>query len=249
MLEHHLVQKVTLSAALCAVAFSGDAQQGGAASSVFHPALEQAIESCLALPDGKEQILAVLTKSGWLESKEVVSQYSPYSPLVMMMASTFFARQRSTDDPKTFSYSAMNALFMGGSILGNSALSQQPQPLLQSEGVWLSVIGIGLAAPGQPYCLFGGPVELKDTLVDRFDFVPKKFDVGRQPQYGDGHEYLSADADGNSVALFFFDQPKTLEDIRALGPITSDVGPADFDYGGLVARFFPVTLLINSSLQ
>ncbi len=244
MFRPHLLYKVFVGTALCAIGISVKAQETRGVPSSFTPALEQALPLCLALPDGKEEILGALTKAGWSESTEVATEYNP---VVMMMASTFFARQHSTDDPKTFSYSAMNALFMGASILGNSDLAGQSQPLLQFNGVRLSVVGLGLAEPGQPYCLFGGPVELKEAIIGQFDFVPTQFNVDGQPQFGDGHQFLAANIDGNSVALFSFDQRQTLEEIQTLGPIISDVAPADFDYSDLVARFFPVTLLINAS--
>lgn len=244
MIPRPHLRPVFMAAVLGTVATAALALVSGSGEPTLHPALERAIELCLSLPDGQNEILAELTRSGWSEEKDVASGENP---LTLMMASTFFARQHSTSDPTVFGLSILNAVFMGGSVLGNSELARHQQPLFQFDGISLGVLGLGLASPDAPYCVFGGESEFKDTIKDRFQFVPRRYDASGQPEYGDGREFLFAETDKKSVALFYFDQTRTLDEIRDLGPIESDFAPADFDFGKYVRGLFPVTLLITSS--
>jgi hypothetical protein len=212
----------------------------------FQLALQKAIQTCLSLPADRDIISATMIKAGWVEGEETDSQYDP---AMLMIASSFFARQHSTDNSKTFSYSIANAIFTSGSILSNSDLAKKPQLRFQLEEVTLGFIGLEITPPDMPFCILGGPSELKDVLVDQIDFVMIRPNSTPQNEFGRFQEFLSAEIEGGSLVLAYFDQDKILEEVLELGPISSDVAPAGFDYVDLISRLFPVTLTITSSPQ
>ncbi len=153
-----------------------------------------ALEACFELPQGRNQLTAVMADAGWTSDDN--------APMQTLVSYLLLSQWDHSIDPFIL---VGGAIFMAAQMLDSSAMKTAPSGFSIGE-TSVSVVDIKNFNNSSPFCVLTGPKELKDVVIAQIN-VPEL-------EMNEAQRHAEWEIDRKVVSLVFWepnDLRKTLE--------------------------------------